>query len=46
MSDHKAANRFEAILASDLGGVPVALILCVVAAIVLGAGIAMASSIH
>ena len=46
MSEHKAANRFEAILASDVGGIPVVLILCVAAAIVLGAGIAMASNIH
>ena len=35
MSDHKAANRFEEILASDVRGIPVALILCVVAAMVL-----------
>jgi hypothetical protein len=46
MSDNNAANRFEAILSRDVGGVPVALILCVAAAIVLGAGIAMASNIH
>lgn len=46
MSEHKAANRFEALLARDLGGVPVALILCAAAAILLGVGVAMASNVH
>jgi hypothetical protein len=46
MSERKSANRFEALLARDLGGVPVAFILCAAAAMLLGVGIAMASSTH
>jgi len=45
MSDKTSTSRVGVFLTREIGGVPLALILCAVAAIALGFGVAMTSTI-
>ena len=45
MSHQASTGRVEGLLARELGGVPLVLIICAVAAFVLGFGVAMTSSL-
>jgi hypothetical protein len=46
MSEEKSAGRLETLLTKDVGGVPLVLLLCLVAAIALGFGVAMTATGH
>ena len=46
MSDQANEGRIASFLGRDVGGVPLALILCAIAAIALGFGVAMASTLR
>jgi len=45
MSHHASTRSVEGFLTRELGGVPLVLIVCAVAAVVLGFGVAMTSSL-